>query len=101
LAIGFGSKRIIADTIYAAQKTPKTLQIGVLGNTTYNMRHYMRVYDINIPQSFGILGGINYTTDAIRNVVVLYPAPYDTTRIYASFVLQVSNFFWLYLIEKF
>jgi len=46
--------------------------------------------NINIRQSFCIEGGIYYTTDYIRHVVVFNPMKYDTIRVYASVVLQVS-----------
>ena len=51
----------------------------------------MRICDIAIRQSFPIEGGICNTTDSIRHVVVLNSTTYDTTRVYASFVLQVPK----------
>ena len=56
-----------------------------------NIRNYTKLYDIDTRQSFHIVVGISYTTDSIRHVVVLMHIIYDTTRLYAIVVLQVSK----------
>ena len=52
---------------------------------------YKTINHIDVQQSFGIVGGICHTTYSIRHVVVFLPILYDTTRLYAIVVLQVSN----------
>ncbi len=60
------------------------------------IRYYTKLYDFALQQSHTIGWGIGYTTDFIQHVVGLNYASYDTTRLYASVVLQVSTF-WLKL----
>ena len=55
------------------------------------IQKYTRIFDTDIRLSFRIEGGICHTTDAIRRVVYFIDTTYDTTRLYASVVLQVSS----------
>ncbi len=49
------------------------------------------IYDTDIRESFNIQGEISHTTDTIRHVLYFIYTIYDTTRLYARFVLQVSR----------
>ncbi len=53
--------------------------------------HITTIYDTDIRLSFCIEWGICYTTNTIRQVVFFIHTAYDTTRLYASCVLQVST----------
>ena len=54
------------------------------------MTGYTKLYDFALRQSLINVYGICYTTDFIQ-VVGLNYTTYDTTRLYASFVLQMSR----------
>ena len=53
--------------------------------------YYAKQYDYALRQSHTIVCRIRHTTDSIRHVVGLNCTTYDTKRLYASVVLQVST----------